>query len=78
MTTKEKLLEIIKKLPEDKASQVYDFALFLKQRDQAQRELAELSESPAFRRMAKRSLKEIRYRETLSLDELKKEISRRG
>lgn len=74
MTVKEKLTTIIKELPDGIAAQIYNFALFLRNEMDEEKELLELSESPAFKRLAERSLQEIENNETLSLDELKEAI----
>ncbi|MFH1538028.1 MAG: hypothetical protein ABIH66_03655 [bacterium] len=74
MTTRQKLLKIIKELPDDVAAQVFDFALFLREKRREEKELRELSRSPAFKRLAGRSLDEIKDGETLSLDEFKEEV----
>jgi hypothetical protein len=76
VSVKTKLKNTIIDLPEGIAAQVYDYALFLKQKMLEERELEQLSSSPAFRRLARKSLKEIRNKELLTLDELKKEIKR--
>lgn len=76
MSVKTKLKNTIGGLPEEIAAQIYDYTLFLKQKMLEERELEQLSRSAAFRRLARRSLKEIRNKELLTLDELKKEIKR--
>jgi hypothetical protein len=76
MTVKERLARIIERLPDDIASQVFDFALFIQERRREEREARELSKSPAFKRLARRALKEIAGQETLSLDELKQTVKR--
>ncbi|MEW6202445.1 MAG: hypothetical protein AB1546_10740 [bacterium] len=76
MTVKEKLARIIKDLPEEIAAQVFDFALFIKEKRREEQETQELAKSPAFARLARRALKEIDRGETISLNELKKEIHR--
>jgi len=74
MTVKEKLAKIIKEIPDDMASQIFDFALFLKEKSREERETTALAKSPAFKRLARRSLKEIETGQVMSLDELKKEV----
>jgi len=74
MSVKTKLKNTIGDLPEEIAAQVYDYALFLKQKMLEEKELEQLSQSAAFQRLARRSLKEIRKNEFLSFDKLKKEI----
>ena len=74
MTVKEKLTTIINELPENIAAKIYSFALFLQSEMDEEKELNELSQSAAFKRLAERSLDEIENNETLSLDELKQEI----
>lgn len=74
MTVKEKLTTIIEGMPESVVDQIYNFARFLQLEMEEARELHELSQSPAFNRLAERSLQEIENDETLSFDELKKAI----
>jgi hypothetical protein len=76
VTVKTKLKNTIGDLPEEIAAQVYDYAMYLKQKMLEERELEQLSRSAAFRRLSRGALKEIRNKELLSLDELKKEIKR--
>lgn len=76
MTVQEKLAKIIKEIPEDMASQVFDFAMYLKTKRSDEQEAAALANSPAFKKLARRSLKEIDSGQVMSLDELKKEVGR--
>ncbi len=76
VSVKTKLKNTIGDLPEEIAAQVYDYAMFLKQKMLDERELRQLSNSAAFGRLARKSLKEIKDKDLLSLDELKKEIKR--
>lgn len=70
MSVKTKLKNEIGSLPENIASQIYDYALFLKQKMIEEKELQQLSSSAAFKRLAKKSLKEIKNNELLTLDEV--------
>ena len=75
MTVKEKLATIIRELPDEIAVQIYNFALFLREGRLEEQEMEELTRSPAFSRLAERALNEIDNGETLTVDELKEEIS---
>lgn len=74
MTVKEKLTRVIKNLPDDMASQVFDFTLFIKERRHLEQEALGISQTPAFKRLAGRSKKETAGRETISGNKPEKEV----